>query len=131
MGSETLSHSSVGASHPSAIVRQHWNVLRRHISLLILISVAVSAAAVVVIALLPDVYQATTTILVDPQKIPEKYVASTVTSDPNDHLNTLKQQVLSTSRLQEIIDRDGVEIGEECLSSLFDRRIDDFLDEPR
>jgi polysaccharide chain length determinant protein (PEP-CTERM system associated) len=58
------------------------------------------------IALLPDVYQATTTILVDPQKIPERYVASTVTSDPNDHLNTLKQQVLSTSRLQEIIDRD-------------------------
>lgn len=33
--------------------------------------------------------------------------------------------------IAEIIDRDGVEIGEECLSSLFDRRIDDFLDEPR
>ena len=100
-----MSHSPLGTD-PSAIVRQHWNVLRRHISLFILVSVALSAAAVVVIALLPDVYQATTTILVDPQKIPEKYVASTVTSDPNDHLNTLKQQVLSTSRLQEIIDRD-------------------------
>jgi polysaccharide chain length determinant protein (PEP-CTERM system associated) len=105
MGPEEMSHSPLGTD-PSAIVRQHWNVLRRHISLFILVSVALSAAAVVVIALLPDVYQATTTILVDPQKIPEKYVASTVTSDPNDHLNTLKQQVLSTSRLQEIIDRD-------------------------
>jgi succinoglycan biosynthesis transport protein ExoP len=106
MGSESMSYSPANTDQLSAIVRQHWNVLRRHISLLVLISVALSAAAVVLIALLPDVYQATTTILVDPQKIPEKYVASTVTSDPNDHLNTLKQQVLSTSRLQEIIDRD-------------------------
>ncbi|MEA3110359.1 MAG: protein tyrosine kinase modulator [Caballeronia sp.] len=106
MGSESMSHSPASTDQLSAIVRQHWNVLRRHISLLILTSIAVSAASVALIALLPDVYQATTTILVDPQKIPEKYVASTVTSDPNDHLNTLKQQVLSTSRLQEIIDRD-------------------------
>jgi succinoglycan biosynthesis transport protein ExoP len=108
MGSEAMNHSPLETDHPSAIVRQHWNVLRRHVSILILISVALAAAAVVVIALLPDVYQATTTILVDPQKIPEKYVASTVTSDPNDHLNTLKQQVLSTSRLQEIIDRENL-----------------------
>ena len=42
---------------------------------------------------MPDVYHATTTILVDPQKIPERYVASTVTMDPNEHLNTLTQQV--------------------------------------
>jgi len=108
MGSEEMSHSLIGNDHPSAIVRQHLNVLRRRVSLLILVSVALAAAAVVVIGLLPDVYQATTTILVDPQKIPEKYVASTITSDPNDNLNTLKQQVLSTSRLQEIIDRDNL-----------------------
>jgi protein tyrosine kinase modulator len=108
MESAAMTHSTAGAGNPSAVVRQHWNVLRRHVSLLIQTSVVLAAVAVVVIALLPDVYQATTTILVDPQKIPEKYVTSTVTSDPNDHLNTLKQQVLSTSRLQEIIDRDNL-----------------------
>jgi polysaccharide biosynthesis transport protein len=108
MGSEGMNHSPLGTDHPSAIVRQHWNVLRRHLSLLLVGSVALAAGAIVIIALLPDVYQSTTTILVDPQKIPEKYVASTVTSDPNDHLNTLKQQVLSTSRLQGIIDRDNL-----------------------
>lgn len=108
MGSESMSHSPSNTDQLSAIVRQHWNVLRRHISLLLLVSVLLSAGAIIAIALLPDVYHATTTILVDPQKIPERYVASTVTSDPNDHLNTLKQQVLSVSRLQEIIDRDGL-----------------------
>lgn len=108
MRSESMGHSHIESDGASAIVRQHWNVLRRHLSLLILISVALAALAVVFIALLPDVYQATTTILVDPQKIPEKYVASTVTSDPNDHLNTLKQQVLSSSRLQGMVEQDNL-----------------------
>ncbi len=53
--------------------------------------------------LLPNIYRATTTVLVDPQKIPERYVASTI--DPSARLNTLAQQVLSSSRLQEIIER--------------------------
>jgi succinoglycan biosynthesis transport protein ExoP len=96
------------SEHPSAIVRQHWSVLRRNVPLVIVLSVLLAAAATVAIALLPDVYLATTTILVDPQKIPERYVASTITSDPNEHLNTLTQQVLSSSRLQEIIDRDNL-----------------------
>jgi polysaccharide chain length determinant protein (PEP-CTERM system associated) len=63
---------------------------------------------VVIISLVPNVYRATTMILVDPQKIPERYVASTVTSDPNERLNTLTQQVLSASRLQEIIDKEDL-----------------------
>jgi protein tyrosine kinase modulator len=108
MGSDAMSNSPASVDHSSTMVGQHWNVLRRHILLLILVSVGVAAASIVVIALLPDVYHATTTILVDPQKIPERYVASTFTSDANDHLNTLTQQVLSTSRLQEIIDRDDL-----------------------
>ncbi len=64
-----------------------------------------SIAGIVIVSLLPNVYRATTTILVDPQKIPERYVSSTVTSDPNERLNTLTQQVLSASRLQEMIDK--------------------------
>jgi len=63
---------------------------------------------VVGVSLVPDVYRATTTILVDPQKIPERYVSSTITADPNERLNTLTQQVLSSTRLQEIIDKDGL-----------------------
>src|SRR6185312_1538345 len=68
-------------------------------------SLLLAAFGIVVTSLLPNVYRATTTILVDPQKIPEKYVTSTVTTDPNARMNTLTQQVLSASRLQEIIDK--------------------------
>ena len=45
-----------------------------------------------------------TLILVDPQKVPESYVKSTVTGDLRNRLGTLQQQILSATRLQKIID---------------------------
>jgi succinoglycan biosynthesis transport protein ExoP len=72
---------------------------------LFLTSLLIAITGIVVISLIPNQYKATTTILVDPQKIPERYVASTITSDPNAHLNTLMQQVLSASSLEEIVDQ--------------------------
>ena len=56
------------------------------------------------VLLMPDRYKASTTILVDPQKVSEKYVSPTVSSDPGQRLNTITQQVLSSTRLQQIID---------------------------
>lgn len=103
-----MSYASTSSENPMAIVRQQLNVLRRHVPLLILSALLLAVIGTVLVAYLPNVYQATTTILVDPQKIPEKYVESTVTSDPNERLNTLTQQVLSTSRLEEIIDKDSL-----------------------
>jgi polysaccharide chain length determinant protein (PEP-CTERM system associated) len=60
------------------------------------------------IAMIPDTYSATTVILVDPQKIPERYVAATVSSDPVQRLNTITQEILSVTRLQEIITQMGL-----------------------
>src|SRR5712692_6802177 len=65
-----------------------------------LVSVAVAAFAFY----LPDIYLSETLILVDPQKVPEAYVKSTVTGDIRNRLGTLSQQILSTTRLQKIID---------------------------
>lgn len=88
--------------------RQLAGVVKKHAHLIFLSSLLLAELGIVVTSLLPNVYRATTTILVDPQKIPEKYVTSTVTTDPNARMNTLTQQVLSASRLQEIIDRDDL-----------------------
>jgi succinoglycan biosynthesis transport protein ExoP len=97
-----------GSDNTSAKIRQVLVILKGHRYLVFLCSLVFATLGIVGISLLPDQYKATTTILVDPQKIPERYVSSTVTSDPNERLNTLKQQVLSSSRLQEIIDRDNL-----------------------
>ncbi len=82
-----------------------WEVVKKRGDVVIISAVLLASVGVAGTSLLPNVYRATTTILVDPQKIPEKYVSSTVTSDPNARMNTLSQQVLSASRLQEIIDK--------------------------
>jgi polysaccharide chain length determinant protein (PEP-CTERM system associated) len=89
----------------SFTLKQCFAATRRHIHLILLSSAIILATGIVSVSLLPNIYHATTTVLVDPQKIPERYVASTITSDPNARLNTLAQQVLSSSRLQEIIER--------------------------
>lgn len=66
---------------------------------------ALTLAFTIIIAKLPSTYEATTTILVDPQQIPEKYVSPAVSNDPYSQLNTITQQVLSRTRLQEIVDK--------------------------
>lgn len=64
----------------------------------------VSLGTVMVSRSLPDVYKSDTVILVDPQKVPEAYVKSTVTGDVRNRLGTLSQQILSATRLQKIIE---------------------------
>jgi succinoglycan biosynthesis transport protein ExoP len=86
---------------------QLWNMVKQRGEAVTISAVLLATVGVAVTSLLPNVYRATTTILVDPQKIPERYVSSTVTSDPNSRMNTLSQQVLSASRLQEVIDKNN------------------------
>jgi len=81
-----------------------WNTVRHYRGWIFLGTVLFSLAGFTFVLLMPDHYKATTTILVDPQKVPEKYVSPTVSSDPGQRLTTITQQVLSSTRLQQIID---------------------------
>jgi len=87
---------------PMDRAREFWGTIVLHRWGILLTTVVLAAMAVVVIALLPDVYVASTTVLFDPQQLPEKYVAQTVISDPAQRLNTLTQEVLNPGRLQQI-----------------------------
>src|SRR6266850_6038855 len=65
-------------------------------------------ASVSVIAFLPNVYRSTATVLVDRQQIPETFVRSTVTSALETRLHTISQEILSRSRLEDLINRFGL-----------------------
>ena len=69
------------------------------------IAILATAGLAIVVWFLPNQYSATTTILVDPQKVPDRYVATTVTEDPNERLSNLTQEVLSRSRLSQIVEK--------------------------
>jgi polysaccharide biosynthesis transport protein len=85
-------------------VRQYLDAAKRRKRAIILPTIGVFLAAVVVAMRLPNIYRAETVIMVDPQQVPNTYVASTVTSSISDRLSTIQQQVLSPSRLQKLID---------------------------
>jgi len=58
---------------------------------------------------LPAQYQSTTTILVEPQGVPEAYIKSTVTLAVEQRLHTLHERVTSYASLNELINRIGTE----------------------
>jgi polysaccharide chain length determinant protein (PEP-CTERM system associated) len=60
------------------------------------------------VAFLPNIYRSSATVLVDRQQVPEAFVRSTVTSALETRLHTISQDVLSRSRLEDLINRFGL-----------------------
>ena len=88
---------SVSAEHYlRLILYRKWVIL--------IVFLAVAAGAEFYAESQPNVYKSETVILVDPQKVPEAYVKSTVTGDIHNRLGLLAQQILSATQLQKIID---------------------------
>jgi len=78
-----------------AALRRKWLII---LPALVALTVAAYLAVVT-----PPLYQSETTILVEPQQIPENYVQSTVTGSVQDRLNIISQQILSRTRLESVI----------------------------
>lgn len=89
-------------------IREYFDIARRRKMWVILISLSVIIATVMVARGLPNIYRAETVILVDPQKVPDSYVPSTVSSSITDRLSTIRQQVMSPSQLTRLIDELGL-----------------------
>jgi succinoglycan biosynthesis transport protein ExoP len=93
-----------GQFHPLSILRMLW----KHRLIIGVSSIALTIVAGSVIYQLPNLYRADAIVLVDSQKIPEKFVSSTVQVTLQDSLNSISQQVLSSGHLQAIIDELGL-----------------------
>lgn len=65
--------------------------------------VAGLAVGLLAAQLLPRTYRASTLILVEPQKIPNDYVKSTVTSSLQERLKTIEQQITNRTNLERIV----------------------------
>jgi polysaccharide chain length determinant protein (PEP-CTERM system associated) len=59
--------------------------------------------ALIVSRVLPNRYQSDTLIQIVPQRVPDSYVRSTVTTDLDERLKSITQQIMSRTRLEEII----------------------------
>jgi polysaccharide chain length determinant protein (PEP-CTERM system associated) len=65
--------------------------------------VLIATTASVITHFWPNQYRSDTLILVVPQRVPENYVRSTVTTRIEDRLQSISQQILSRTRLERII----------------------------
>ena len=65
--------------------------------------VLISAATIVVASLLPDRYKSEAIMLIVPQRVPENYVRATVTGRLDERLRAMSQQIMSRTRLEQII----------------------------
>jgi polysaccharide biosynthesis transport protein len=78
--------------------------------------------------LLPNVYRATTTVLIERQQIPDELVRSTVTSALETRLHSITQEILSRPQLQALKERFGLDAdlapatpNEQAIAQLRDR----------
>ena len=79
--------------------------LRTQWKLAVAVGGTVMLAGAILVMRLPNIYTAETRILVNPQKVSDQYVSSAVSMNSAERLNTLGQQILSSTRLQAIIDQ--------------------------
>ena len=81
-----------------------FGILRQRIWWLLVPFAIVSAGVAISARLTPDLYRSETLVLVEPQRVPESYVRSTVTTRIEDRLQSISQQILSRTRLERIIE---------------------------
>ena len=81
----------------------YWLMVRRRKWLLIVPFVVIFCGTTFWSFTLPDIYRASTVILLEPQKVPESYVRSTVSAPVQERLRTISQQIMSQTRLEQAI----------------------------
>ncbi len=79
--------------------REYLDLVRRRKMWIILCALGIFICVSVVALRLPSIYRAETVILVDPQKVPDSVVPTSVTGSVADRLSTIRQEVMSPTQL--------------------------------
>lgn len=96
---------------------------------LIIIPFILSISAGIYLALtLPKIYQSQTLILVEPQRVPSDFVRSVVTSDINERISTISQQIMSRTNLEKIIEEFNLFSDSEAKNMYLEDKIEDLRD---
>lgn len=84
-------------------IHDYIEIFWRRIWYILIPFVLVVSGAVLYAKFSPEEYRATTLILVTPQKVPEAFVRPTVTSKIEDRLQSIGQEIMSRTRLEQVI----------------------------
>src|SRR5271156_367642 len=91
--------------HRALTVQDYLTILKRRWWMIAIPAIIFPIVGYVLTFLVQPQYVSQTLVLVEQQKVPESYVKAVVTEDLSGRLATMKEQILSRSRLQPIIER--------------------------
>jgi len=91
--------------HREMTIEDYAEMLRRRLWLILASAAALLGIGIAVSYILPPQYVSQTLVLIEQQKVPESYVKPVVTEDLGARLASMKEQILSRSRIEPIIER--------------------------
>jgi polysaccharide chain length determinant protein (PEP-CTERM system associated) len=91
--------------HRELTIQDYMGILKRRFWLILVSTIALLGIGIGASYVIPPVYESQTLVLIEQQKVPEDYVKPVVNEDLNGRLASMKEQILSRSRLQPIIER--------------------------
>src|SRR4030042_3939013 len=84
-------------------IHDYTEIFLRRIWYFLIPLIVILVAAILYAFSLPKIYRATTLILVTPQEVPDTFVRPTVTSRIEDRLQSIGQEIMSRTRLEQVI----------------------------
>jgi len=97
--SEQTALTASGDAGLNTQIREYLDLARRRKLWIILLTLGISVCICVIALRLPSFYRAETVILVDPQKVPDSVVPTSVSGTVADRLSTIRQEVMSPTQL--------------------------------
>jgi len=94
-----------GRERQGSPIHQTLEVLARRQWIGIVVLLGTLVPGLSLIAALPDIYRASTTVLVERQQVPETFVRPAVTDEVEIRLHAISEEVMSRARLSELITR--------------------------
>jgi polysaccharide chain length determinant protein (PEP-CTERM system associated) len=91
--------------HRPLILEDYIAILKRRGWMIVIPAVLLPIIAVAITYRLTPIYTSQTLVLIEPQTVPDTYVKPIITEDLDSRLASMKEQILSRSRLEPIIER--------------------------
>jgi len=91
--------------HRPLVIEDYFAILKRRGWMIIIPALLVPIIAVAITYRLTPIYTSQTLVLIEPQTVPDTYVKPIIAQDLDSRLASMKEQILSRSRLEPIIER--------------------------
>ncbi|MGA3264070.1 MAG: Wzz/FepE/Etk N-terminal domain-containing protein [Terracidiphilus sp.] len=86
-------------------MEDYADILKRRFWLILIFAIALLGVGLGVSYIIPPQYLSQTLVLIEQQKVPTDYVTPVVTEDLGERLASMREQILSRSRIQPIVER--------------------------